>query len=283
MSHSVHGEALHKHQPNNQHQHSSSLTMPVFRKADRRGFCSDSAFQAVMKKERSSSWASNSAVVSSPTMVSTLHSDSDPGVGRATKNDRSKATGGCEPHPIPDHLPSDQNCSMDKIFKLSPSVPKNEYDLRNDHPYFEAENMVLQHDDMTLIDYSMYLMSSTCHASLPMIPFLKQEDHFTIGFKPIANDALLDETTITAHHSYHADSWERTTTATSTFVQASPRMTSNQCRIKSPLPSFHEPPTSPPKLKRITRIEEVAIPPSEKVALEKKLSFEFILGEDESF
>ena len=278
MSHSVHGEALHKHRSNNQH-HSSSLTMPVFRKADRRGFCSDSAFQAVMKKERSSSLTSNSAVVSSPTMVSTLHSDPDK--MRATNDDRSNA-GGSLPHPIPDHLPSDQNCYMDNIFMLSPSVPKNEYDLQNDHSYSKgADNMVIQHADMTLIDYSMYLMSSTCPISLPMIPSLKQEDHFTIGFKPIANGALLDETSTTAH-SYH-DSWERTT-ATSAFVQASPRMTSNLHHIKSPLPSFHEQPKSPPKLKRITkRVEEVAIPPSEKVAFEKKLSFEFILGEDEPF
>jgi hypothetical protein len=253
MNHFVQGEAIIEHSP--------SRKIPVFQKADRNRDLSGSAFQSRLKKEHVSSISMNFNIVPSPTLVSTFHTD--PNTRGVSNTFQARSL----PHPILDHRPSNQNVYMSDLM-LTPSVevyPRHdEYNMMfNDRSYSEEKE--IPKAEMTLTEYSMFLWNRTSHFSLPMDTSSFKDNHFVIGFKPIVSDEIMDETTIVRSHENLPESSSRICSSSS-----------SSRRITTPSSSLHEP-TSPPMLKRHTKLEAVAICPSMNVAIEKKLSIDFIL------
>lgn len=242
--------------------------MPVFRnETDDSRFSTGSAFQRTSpKKECPSPRTFNSTIASSPTLVSTLHLV--PNRMRATTKHRSNAVS--LPHPIPDHFSLEQNFDR-KYFMISPSI-------QEDEPFSEARN-IPNDEDMTLMDYSMFLLNKTSHyPSVSMDRPVLKSHPIVIGFKPIVTDAWEEMTTVDRSNRDDNDVvvLKEDTTSSNTSVHTSPIMPLNRSHIQTPPPSLSHEPQSPPKLKRVVKVEEVAVSPSGKVALEKKLSLESI-------
>jgi hypothetical protein len=145
--------------------------------------------------------------------------------------------------------------------------------IKEDEPFSEARN-IPNDEDMTLMDYSMFLLNKTSHypASVSMDHPVLKSHPIVIGFKPIVTDAKeeMEEMTTTVHFNRddHDVLLKEDTTSDNTFL--------NRSHIQTPPPSIYKEPQSPPKLKRVIKVEEVAVSPSGKVAFEKKLSLESI-------
>lgn len=258
MSDFVQGDAI------NQHiiEHSPSRKkIPMFQNADRNRDFSGVVFQSRLKKEHLSSHTMDFNTISSPTLVSTLHTD--PNMWGASNTFKARSV----PHPILDHCPSNQNVYMSDLM-LTPSVQvrpnqHDEYNMVLNDRYSEEKE--IPKAEMTLTEYSMFLWNRTSHFSLPMDTSSFKENHFVIGFKPIISE-ITDETT-----TVHPDE---------DLPGSSNSSCSSRRGRRTPSPSVYEP-TSPPMLKRLTKLEAVAISPSKNVAIEKKLSIDFIFFGDD--